>query len=1436
MPMKASAALSPLTEPSRDALPLARARVQAARTRAQAIDETNDARMRRALAERATRPAQARVTAAHGYGDLVAAARAQADPPSAGRATAGASTPGDALARAADAPPSRSAAGNVGAPERRSVASSALPPGEVPLARQIVAALEEGSEERASAVRAQLQALPPAARARVLDEVRATTSPDRAARLSTVLDGASVRAASTREAPDGAAPEPPLATAAPRDVASSEAAAPAAARALGPPAASMAEAVAAPASRDPSGSASPASDGAVDASSTPANPAEAEEAFAADGVVEVAAAGASAPGDGAGLLSPAAVAASEAGVGVAEPAAATGARPAADGAASGGEAAAASTGAAPEGGAAAALPPIAAEGSGVGMGPPLELHVAALPRGGAATDEAREIQEAVGEAARAGLAQLEATTRRGLVEIQRSVATEQRNLDAVGAQELATVGQAFTRVRGQVARSLGQARRQVAATALAQRQRLDAWHTGARQRTEQAFSTRQARVRRLGGTKGDEAVATADRAAQDARSRIEGYAGQARQTGEAKARSARGASREIVEARQVAAQGVAGNTAAEVTQSLAATVNELRGLGPETRPQFVQQANQLASQLGEQLPTILGQLGQTRQGAAGALGTGAAGGAQAFAQLEASLGQGLGALERSVRVSLREGVAGGRQALGAAGRQAADAVRAQHDAASQAGADVVATIFATVPNRRLRRAVARRLAAELRGRVQAGFLTTEQRARLAMAETAQCFAQAALETFEAVRAQAEQARGQAETFGAEAATSAQGQVEQLVQQLTEVVTGAVQSGDQVVGGAERGLDATIADIDGRFSQAISDFRAQLQQRVTEAASNAREPLGTLDGRIEQGMARAEERVNQSWLERQWSDLVESVNWGMLAGLLVGILVTIAVVALIGTGIGALIVAGALAGALSVAATTLTNDAIAGRDTNWGELGRNMLIGAAFGAVGGVLGGGVTGALGKGVMQGLVTEATSIALGKAANVATGVVLGIVQNVVQGDPWDKNLLFNVAQGVAFTYGPLARGMQRVSEGARAMAVDRGVALHVTPTEAAASAARRGSSSTTEPSGATAARPEEATAARPEEATAARPEEATAARPEEATAARPEEATAARPEEATAARPEEATAARPEEATAARPEEATAARPEEARADGEIPNGEPVAAEQPTADGRHKVKVTEDGRAFVCSTCEELQVKYRSELEANEGLQRKWEENHNIADPEAKAKACAELQRELAEARAKSRSAETPEVKAKRLADTRTESRSSIERIRKILSDPANKEFFEKNGALRRRLEGELRALEDAWNKAVEDAKAIEGDSELSDVVSEDFDDVRTRGEMLENEVADAMRSAGPREIDIGGRKLESSYGDDALAFFEDHPEFRSKFDRAMEKGLVPPKGSTGIVRSELPGYDFKLKILGVGGDFRIHGKIVGNKIVWNKVTTH
>ncbi len=57
------------------------------------------------------------------------------------------------------------------------------------------------------------------------------------------------------------------------------------------------------------------------------------------------------------------------------------------------------------------------------------------------------------------------------------------------------------------------------------------------------------------------------------------------------------------------------------------------------------------------------------------------------------------------------------------------------------------------------------------------------------------------------------------------------------------------------------------------------------------------------------------------------------------------------------------------------------------------------------------------------------------------------------------------------------------------------------------------------------------------------------------------------------------------------------------------------------------------------------------------------------------------------------------------------------------------------------------------------------------------------------------------------------------------------------RSIEKGRVPPKGNNGLVSSQKAGYDLKSKVLGKGGDYRFHGKIIDEVIHFpGKITDH
>ena len=465
------------------------------------------------------------------------------------------------------------------------------------------------------------------------------------------------------------------------------------------------------------------------------------------------------------------------------------------------------------------------------------------------------------------------------------------------------------------------------------------------------------------------------------------------------------------------------------------------------------QANQIAMQIQLRLPTVAAVLGETTAGAGVQLSQAVAAGSASLAAFGAELSGQLGGLRTTVMSAIRQQADTAKESVFAAGQQTVEAGQTQHAQAAAAGAALLDGVLAGVANRRIRRAAAAKLSGELSGHVRQGFGDAGQQARVMLAEIAQAFSATAGQALDVLMQSTDQARQHASGVAGQGEDAAAGQAGSLAGQFAELTSAATGSGSALVGGNLASLDQIIADLDTRFGQVLTGFRTSLTQKAGETTGQAREPVNTLDGRMTKAMREAEEATHRSWLEKAW----DSIPWGTIAGVIVGLVVTIAVVALLGTGIGALIVAGALSGALSAAATTLTDNAVHGRDTNWSDLGKQMLVGAAFGAVGGAIGGGVAGALGGAVERQAITEVTAVAAGKAVNVVTGATLGVVNNIAAGRPWHEGLLVNIGLSMALSYGPGGRFIEGVTQNARGAMVDSGTAFNVTAAEASASSVR-------------------------------------------------------------------------------------------------------------------------------------------------------------------------------------------------------------------------------------------------------------------------------------------------------------------------------------------------------------------------------------------
>lgn len=177
--------------------------------------------------------------------------------------------------------------------------------------------------------------------------------------------------------------------------------------------------------------------------------------------------------------------------------------------------------------------------------------------------------------------------------------------------------------------------------------------------------------------------------------------------------------------------------------------------------------------------------------------------------------------------------------------------------------------------------------------------------------------------------------------------------------------------------------------------------------------------------------------------------------------------------------------------------------------------------------------------------------------------------------------------------------------------------------------------------------------------------------------------------------------------------------------------------VAAERSTADG-HKIKVMEDGRIFLCTTCEELRFKYKAEIEANKEFKSRMAEAEAIEDPQAKADKIEALQKDLAKQRQAALDAEPAEVKSEKFEGMRAQARKVVGEIKDQLRQREVIDGLRETPEVKAEIEADLRLLEKEIAQVEEGTKGVEGDPALEDAAREEFDTVRAKGEALKEKI--------------------------------------------------------------------------------------------------
>src|SRR5262249_13944321 len=132
--------------------------------------------------------------------------------------------------------------------------------------------------------------------------------------------------------------------------------------------------------------------------------------------------------------------------------------------------------------------------------------------------------------------------------------------------------------------------------------------------------------------------------------------------------------------------------------------------------------------------------------------------------------------------------------------------------------------------------------------------------------------------------------------------------------------------------------------------------------------------------------------------------------------------------------------------------------------------------------------------------------------------------------------------------------------------------------------------------------------------------------------------------------------------------------------------------------------KLKVLEDGRIVMCTTCEFLEIRYEAEINASEEFRTRLEDARGTADPNAKADLITKLQEDLARERGKRLAAEDPAAKPALAEEAADQASDALDRLQRTVD--ANDNIL---NARHGRLRGQLKAALEDLNIQLEGAKA-------------------------------------------------------------------------------------------------------------------------------
>lgn len=536
------------------------------------------------------------------------------------------------------------------------------------------------------------------------------------------------------------------------------------------------------------------------------------------------------------------------------------------------------------------------------------------------------------------------------------------------------------------------------------------WHTTALERGQATFTTAQKQTRILSTTYADRAVQVSDTAAQQAQTQIQATAQQAHSIGQRNA--PRGGSQpEIAQAKAKVSTDLASDTVGKITSGVADLTNALRTQGQQTATTYRQQGQEIAAQFGLGAPQLTAQLTSVQHTTVGALQGITQQGSQGFTALQTQVSSQLNAVEQQILSQLDATITRQHRELEKVGQEAIATFQREGDKALTAGESKLAAFNAQIAEMKLDPTTAPEAAEQVATQITTAYdpLLTEVDTSGEAIQTG--IAQAGKEGAASIDTIAPAASKQIQQLLGQVQRKADQQTATLTDSAASTVTQARTTGDTLITQAKSGIEQQVSKVEQQFDTGIAQHQQDLHTKISDAATKAREPVNSLPGRIEQGQARAEEKLNQSFLDRAINWVGDQLNqlWAMMsdpgfwAGLVVGLLVTLALCALFAvTGGLALVVvftvAGAIGAGIGTIVSNITNHSFGNLlrgKLDWSKWSDNVLENMAIGALFGAALGGA-----------LLLEVGALMISGTAGVLT-----VITNIATGKPWDQGLLANM-----------------------------------------------------------------------------------------------------------------------------------------------------------------------------------------------------------------------------------------------------------------------------------------------------------------------------------------------------------------------------------------------------------------------------------------